>query len=183
MTNNQIRYQEHLERSRSNRRNEQLTEKRDKVTAAHYLRSDAEVGRSNLARELETNRHNLATEQLQQYQTQMGVSQRQQEIELGQSRLAADIEHNAQVRTETARANLAKEEENHRSNLKRESQLAQDLNQRYAAMVAQSADKAVPGLGAIVGAITSFAHMGSPQNLRSRDNASNMISRVRSVGG
>lgn len=183
MTNNQIRYQEHLERSRSNRKNEQLTEKRDHVTAEHYFRSDAETGRSNLARELETNRHNLATEQLQQYQTQMGVSQRAQEIALGQSRLAADISHNAEVRAETERSNLARETEAQRSARAKESQLAQDLNQRYAAMVTGSADKALPGAGTIIGLITSFAHMGSPQQQRTNNAKSNMVSRVRKVGG
>lgn len=183
MTNNQVRYQEHLERQRSNRKNEQLTAARDQAVRLHYQSADAETQRSNLARELETNRHNLADEQLRQYQAQMGVSQRQQEIELGNSRLAADIEHNTEVRNETARSHLANESEAQRSARARESQLAADLNQRYAAMTAQSADRALPGLGTIVGAITSFAHMGSPQNERYQRSSKNLVQRVRYVGG
>lgn len=183
MTANQIRYQEHLERSRSNRKNEQLTERRDRVTAQHYFRSDNEGARSNLARELETNRHNLATEQLQAYQTQLQGSQRDKEIQLAQSRLAADIEHNSEVRREAERSNLANETERHRQNLAHESQLQSDLNQRYAAMVQSSADKAFPGLGLIPGIITSFAHMGSPQQLKRNGQMSNMAQRVVSVGG
>lgn len=177
MTNNQIQYQRYLEQARANRKSEQLTEQQQKAHILLTSRQLAEGERSNLARELETNRHNLATEQLQQYYQQAGISQRERELQLSESRLAADIAHNAEVRQEQHRSNVSRERENTRSAQARESQLQQDLNQRYAAMTSQSADRAIPGLGLITGMITSFEHMAS--NSRS----GNVRQKVVSGGG
>lgn len=182
MTNNQIQYQRNLEQQRSNRKSEQLTEARDRAHILLTSRQLAEGERSNLARELETNRHNLATEQLQQYSTQMGISQRDREITLGESRLAADIEHNSEARAETHRSNKAREGETSRANRAKESQLAQDLNQRYAAMVGRSADEALPGLGLVTGLITSFDHMASPSRIPVKVDRSKVISGRGKVG-
>lgn len=116
MTQNQIRYQEHLEAKRhnlemerltgekqveenrhnvvvegeterSNRSNEDIRRATNFINDQHYRRMDAETQRSNLARERETHRSNVFTEQLKAHQ------------------LAEDSRHNRQVEANTAQSN------------------------------------------------------------------------------
>lgn len=62
MTDNQLRYQANLETERSNRANERIARSKANAEKKHFERSDSEVARSNLARELENNRHNVSAE-------------------------------------------------------------------------------------------------------------------------
>lgn len=75
MTNNQIKYQEHTERMRSNRANEAETNRHNlameglqyyanQETIRSHKASEAETNRSNVAREKETTRANKANEVL-----------------------------------------------------------------------------------------------------------------------
>lgn len=131
MTRNQILYQEHLEKARSNRAGEDLTRLRDEETKRSNLtsesltaRRDAETARSNQARETETSRSNLANEleKSRANRAQEAESHRSnvaRETETNRSNLANELlksreihetaTHNRNVETETNRSNLARE--------------------------------------------------------------------------
>lgn len=134
MTKNQIAYLDVMEKKRSNQRNEELTEWRDRNTLNYNYQVLGETNRHNLVTEgidrdrlsetnrhnlvsetleqgklTETNRHNLATESFQNQQNAIRLR------ELGET-----ARHNFVSESETQRSNLARETETYRTNLANE---------------------------------------------------------------
>lgn len=127
MTRNQILYQEHLEKKRTNLANEKLTAARDSETARSNVARETETNRSNLARELETNRanvaretetnrSNLANELLRAKELSESVRTHLANESIGRTNAAT----NAAVAREQQRSNLAREFESNRSNVAHE---------------------------------------------------------------
>lgn len=135
MTRNQILYQEHLEKVRSNRAGEDLTRRRDEETKRANLASesmtahrDAETARANQAREQETNRSNLANELEKNRSNRAQESENfransAREAETHRSNLAIELLRNRELH-ETATHNRNTEAEINRSNLARELETA-----------------------------------------------------------
>lgn len=118
MTSNQIRYQELLERNRSN------------------LVTEAETERANKARETETNRHNFVTEAESQranraMEAEMNRSNLARELETARSNLAKETElHRSNKANESLkRSDLAEQARSNKANesLKHEATMVQDF--------------------------------------------------------
>lgn len=139
MTRNQILYQEHVEKKRSNQATEQLTAARDTEAARHNVVSEKETqrhntvtegetersnrareietNRSNLAREFETNRSNLTNEALRAAELSESMRTHKANESLTGANIQESIRSHLANEFETNRANLARESETNRSNL------------------------------------------------------------------
>lgn len=148
MTANQIKYQEHLERARSNlaqedetkrsnlagealRRSEiEETSRHNLVTEKETERSnrerEMETKRSNLARELETSKHNRAQEGIGYANVNLGFAQAAENAAHNRATEAIGREQNLNTRE----FNTVRAAETHRANVAQETLKKHDVQER-----------------------------------------------------